>query len=121
MKIQDFYTGHAFDVYEVLGAHPGPEGTRFAVWAPSARAVSVVGDWSDGETPLQRSREISGVWNDVVIDNSELMKSLDSAVLTIDREIRRKLQEFGYIEEDGTLIKDYNINILEMLYEKAGE
>ena len=66
-------------------------------------------------------REISGVWNDVVIDNSELMKSLDSAVLTIDREIRRKLQEFGYIEEDGTLIKDYNINILEMLYEKAGE
>ena len=66
MKIQDFYTGHAFDVYEVLGAHPGPEGTHFAVWAPSARAVSVAGDWPEGETPLQRSREISGVWEGVV-------------------------------------------------------
>ena len=54
MITQDFYTGHAFDAYTVLGAHPGPEGTRFAVWAPSARAVSVVGDWSETETPMQR-------------------------------------------------------------------
>ena len=30
MQARDFYTGHAFDAYTVLGAHPGPEGTRFA-------------------------------------------------------------------------------------------
>ena len=43
MQAMDFYTGHAFDAYTVLGAHPGPEGTRFAVWAPSAQKVEVVG------------------------------------------------------------------------------
>lgn len=61
MNLQDFYTGHAFDAYRVLGAHPGPESTRFAVWAPSARGVSVAGDWSDRETPLHPG-PISGVW-----------------------------------------------------------
>ncbi len=66
MNIQDFYTGHAFDLYEVLGAHPGPAGTRFAVWAPAARAVSVVGDWSETETPLQPSGSISGVWEGTI-------------------------------------------------------
>lgn len=66
-------------------------------------------------------RELSGVWNNVVIDDSELMQSLDQAVLVVDREIKRKLQEFGYIDENGNLIKEYNIKILDMLYSKAGE
>ena len=48
------------------------------------------------------------------------MESLDQAVLVIDREIKRKLQEFGYIDQDGKLIKDYNIEILKMLYTKTG-
>lgn len=65
-------------------------------------------------------RELSGVWNDVVIDSSDMMESLDQAVLVIDREIKRKLQEFGYIDQDGKLIKDYNIEILKMLYTKTG-
>ena len=65
-------------------------------------------------------RELSGVWNDVVIDGSDMMESLDQAVLVIDREIKRKLQEFGYIDQDGKLIKDYNIEILKMLYTKIG-
>ena len=42
--------GKHYDIYEKLGAHPevrdGVEGTRFAVWAPNARAVSVVGDFN---------------------------------------------------------------------------
>ena len=44
-------------LYERLGAHCVDEGgVRFAVWAPNARAVSVVGDWnywSEGADPLQ--------------------------------------------------------------------
>ncbi len=58
--------------YEVLGAHAialgeGPyriEGVRFAVWAPNASRVSVVGsfnDW-DGRRHPMRSRGASGVW-----------------------------------------------------------
>ncbi len=66
-------------------------------------------------------RELSGVWNDVVISNEDMMNSLDQAVLVSDREIERKLKEFGYIDNDGKLIRDYNVKILEMLYSKAGK
>ena len=58
--------------FEVLGAHPmtlGEDkfqvtGVRFAVWAPNARRVSVVGDFNawDGRRHVMRSRGGSGVW-----------------------------------------------------------
>ncbi len=55
-------------IHEFLGArtlaHEGVEGTAFAVWAPGARAVSVVGgfnDWSAHRHPMQLLAE-SGVW-----------------------------------------------------------
>ena len=51
-----FYAGICYDIYEKLGAHPmtvqGVEGVYFAVWAPNAMRVSVVGDFNhwDGRT-----------------------------------------------------------------------
>ena len=54
--------------YRQLGAHvikhEGVTGTRFAVWAPNACGVSVVGDfnhWNNRQHPL-RSRGASGLW-----------------------------------------------------------
>ena len=54
--------------YECLGAHPremlGVSGCSFAVWAPNARQVSVVGsfnDWDGRRNPM-RLREECGVW-----------------------------------------------------------
>ncbi len=47
-----------------LGAHPDADGTRFAVWAPNARAVSVIGDhdgWGSGDHRLEPQGS-SGVW-----------------------------------------------------------
>ena len=37
MDVQRFFTGAEFDAGEYLGAHPYSGGTRFALWAPSAR------------------------------------------------------------------------------------
>jgi 1,4-alpha-glucan branching enzyme len=58
--------------YEKLGAHLAEQasvaGTRFAVWAPNARAVSVIGDfngWKPGQHPLQPVRT-SGIWEGFV-------------------------------------------------------
>ncbi|MCD2341674.1 1,4-alpha-glucan branching protein GlgB [Ideonella azotifigens] len=54
--------------YEALGAHPldvgGVGGVRFAVWAPSARRVSVVGSFNswDGRRHAMRLHPASGVW-----------------------------------------------------------
>ena len=55
-------------LWRVLGAHvrthEGAHGTSFAVWAPSARSVRVVGDFNqwDGRTHPMRSLGSSGVW-----------------------------------------------------------
>lgn len=54
--------------YEKLGAHPremaGVQGTAFAVWAPNARAVAVVGSFNnwDGRAHPMRLRADCGVW-----------------------------------------------------------
>jgi 1,4-alpha-glucan branching enzyme len=58
--------GRNFGLYESLGAHRSPEGdrTRFAVLAPDAERVSVIGDfndWNPAAAPLA-PRESSGVW-----------------------------------------------------------
>ncbi len=55
-------------IWQVLGAHPmaheGVEGTHFAVWAPNAQRVSVVGDFNiwDGRRHPMRRRGATGVW-----------------------------------------------------------
>ncbi|MBI5258429.1 MAG: 1,4-alpha-glucan branching protein GlgB [Burkholderiales bacterium] len=58
--------------FEVLGAHPmtvgegvyAVDGVRFALWAPNARRISVVGDFNawDGRRHPMRSRGGSGIW-----------------------------------------------------------
>jgi 1,4-alpha-glucan branching enzyme len=60
--------GRHEDLDRLLGAHPreldGVQGTAFAVWAPGARSVSVVGDFNgwDGRLYPMRSMGSSGVW-----------------------------------------------------------
>lgn len=63
-----FNEGSHFHLYDKLGAHPlqldGETGTNFAVWAPDAEAVSVVGDfngWDPHRHPLV-PRGVSGIW-----------------------------------------------------------
>ena len=67
-----FNEGTHTRLYEKLGAHPAgaraSEGTRFAVWAPNAARVSVVGDFNDWKRdahPLA-SRGSSGIFEGVV-------------------------------------------------------
>jgi 1,4-alpha-glucan branching enzyme len=66
--------GNHYHLYEKLGAHgserDGTAGTHFAVWAPNAKQVSVIGDfngWRRGQHPLQ-SRRSSGVWEGFIPD-----------------------------------------------------
>lgn len=54
-------------------------------------------------------RELSNAYIDVVINGKTLRTSLDSAVKRIDRETKRKLQEFGYLDNNGNIIKEYKI------------
>ena len=70
-------SGKHFRLYEKLGAHlisvDGVEGVYFAVWAPSAHSVSVIGDfnfWNDKEHQLNVRWDSSGIW-EVFIPNVE--------------------------------------------------
>lgn len=64
-----FKAGKHFRLYEKLGAHlitvDGIDGVYFAVWAPTAHSVSVVGDfnfWKQGEHQLKVRWDSSGIW-----------------------------------------------------------
>jgi 1,4-alpha-glucan branching enzyme len=69
-------------IYEKLGAHPitheGVKGVSFAVWAPAAEQVSVVGDfnaWDGTQHPMRRPPD-SGVWETFIpkLSSGELYK-----------------------------------------------
>jgi len=64
-----FKAGKHYRLYEKFGSHitsvDGVEGTYFAVWAPSAKQVSVIGDfnfWIEGEHQLNVRWDSSGIW-----------------------------------------------------------
>lgn len=64
-----FKAGKHYRLYEKFGSHittlNGVEGTYFAVWAPTANQVSVIGDfnhWKDGEHKLNVRWDSSGIW-----------------------------------------------------------
>jgi len=64
-----FKGGKHYRLYEKLGSHPlelnGVKGTYFSVWAPTAKQVSVVGDfncWNQKEHLLNVRWDASGIW-----------------------------------------------------------
>ncbi|EAQ38898.1 1,4-alpha-glucan branching enzyme [Dokdonia sp. MED134] len=78
-----FKSGKHYKLYEKLGSHicerAGVKGTYFAVWAPSAQQVSVVGNfnhWQDGEHKLNVRWDSSGIWEGFIPDigHGELYK-----------------------------------------------
>ncbi|MBO9670119.1 MAG: 1,4-alpha-glucan branching protein GlgB [Sphingobium sp.] len=69
--------GSHFRLFDKMGAHliehEGAAGVHFAVWAPNARRVSVVGDFNDwdGRRHLMRNRQDIGVWEIFIPDIGE--------------------------------------------------
>ncbi|HEY7846943.1 MAG TPA: 1,4-alpha-glucan branching protein GlgB [Candidatus Limnocylindria bacterium] len=91
-------------LWEVLGAHPrvidGTAGVAFAVWAPNARSVRLVGDFDrwDGRLFPMRSLGASGVWELFVpgIGAGELYKY---EVLGADGKLRVKADPLSFSQQ----------------------
>ena len=69
MSLELFHQGKLYDAYHFFGAHPARRGAGkgylFRVWAPAARAVSVVGDfnaWERDAHPMKLLEDSGGVW-----------------------------------------------------------
>ena len=74
--MDDYYIreGSHLRLFDKMGAHPlhheGADGVHFAVWAPNARRVSVVGDFNawDGRRHSMRLRRDTGIWEIFIPD-----------------------------------------------------
>lgn len=96
--------GTHWDAYRRLGAHPrtvnGVRGVAFAVWAPNAQRVSVVGpfnDW-DGRVHMMRKRIECGIWEIFLpgITNGELYKF---EIRSHDGVIALKADPYAFVSE----------------------
>ena len=99
-----FGEGKHTRIYEKLGAHPttigGSAGVHFAVWAPNAKRVSVVGDFNawDGRRHPMRSLGGSGVW-EIFIPGLYVGEKYKFEILSRYGEVVLKSDPFGFAFE----------------------
>jgi 1,4-alpha-glucan branching enzyme len=104
---QDLYyfaEGRHYHLYEKLGAHirevDGVKGVSFAVWAPNAKRVSVIGNFNfwDGRLYPMRSMGVSGVWELFIpnLDGNELYKF---EIKTPEGHLRTKTDPYAFYME----------------------
>jgi 1,4-alpha-glucan branching enzyme len=87
-------------LYEKLGAHVVDEGVTFAVWAPTARHVGLVGDfngWDPDATPMQNLGE-SGIWT-ALVPGAEAGQRYKYAVTGADGRTVQKADPFAFATE----------------------
>ncbi|MCA1964367.1 MAG: 1,4-alpha-glucan branching protein GlgB [Prosthecobacter sp.] len=105
---QDLYffkEGTHQKLWDCLGAHlktlGGVEGVQFAVWAPNARRVSVVGDFNhwDGRVHPMRNRE--GVW-EIFIPGLQELAHYKFEVLGAEGGLHLKSDPFAFFGQHGT-------------------
>ena len=65
-------------------------------------------------------REMSNIFNNVVVDGENLRSRIDDAVKIVNRETNRKLEEFGYIDSEGNNIKEYIVPSVDTVREILG-
>jgi hypothetical protein len=54
-------------------------------------------------------RGMSDIWNTTVFDGTPVRIAIDRQKQTIDREIRRKMIEFGFLDRNGEVIRPYQV------------
>jgi 1,4-alpha-glucan branching enzyme len=99
-----FSKGVHYRLYEVLGgrvcSHGGALGVKFAVWAPMAKNVSLIGDFNhwDGRANPMRSMGESGVW-EIFIPGLAERERYKFEIYTQDGKCLVKVDPFGYLSE----------------------
>jgi ABC-type glycerol-3-phosphate transport system substrate-binding protein len=59
-----------------------------------------------------QERELSNAWNKIVFDGVNPRVAIDSSIIIINREITRKMEEFGYLQE-GMKVREFRIPTIE--------
>ena len=107
MDIYLFNEGNHLEIYRKLGAHllekDGVRGVHFAVWAPAAQRVSVVGDWNhwDGRIHCLRKMVPSGIW-EIFIPNIHEGAHYKFEIRGPHGELHLKTDPFAFYAQHGT-------------------
>lgn len=85
---------------------------------PTEHKAVILEQWRWLQEPVKlpgsymQERELSNVWNRIVFDGANARVAIDRSVITINREITRKMEEFGYLR-DGQRIREFKIPTIE--------
>jgi 1,4-alpha-glucan branching enzyme len=95
-----FAEGNHHRVYEKMGAHPveidGVEGVYFAVWAPNARNVSILGDFNNWDGRKHQMRQLSGgIW-DLFIPQLSIGEKYKFEIKNQDGHCYNKSDPYGF-------------------------
>lgn len=99
-----FAKGVHYELYKIMGAHQihhqGTVGIKFAVWAPSARRVSLVGDFNhwDGRVNPMRSMGSSGIW-EIFIPNLPIGAHYKYEIKSANGDIHLKADPYAFSSE----------------------
>ncbi len=69
-----------------------------------------------GQYMLERG--LSDIWNTVTFDGTPVRVAIDRQVIVINREIARKMVEFGYLDNEGNVLKEYTIRDVDWIQEQ---
>jgi 1,4-alpha-glucan branching enzyme len=101
VDLAGFSAGHDARAYEKLGAHPVGGGVSFAVWAPNAERVSVIGDWNGwvaDASPLAPIGQ-TGVWHGVVREAALGQRYKYRVVSRFGGHVVDKADPYGFLHE----------------------
>lgn len=85
---------------------------------PDEHKEVILAQWEWLQEPVKlpgsymQERELSNAWNRIVFDGVNPRVAIDSSIIIINREISRKMEEFGYLE-NGIKVKEFKIPTIE--------
>lgn len=122
MDLYLFGRGVHYQLFNILGAkiitHQGVKGVRFAVWAPSAKRVSLIGDFNffDGRVNPMRSMGSSGIW-EIFIPGLKEGEKYKFEIKPEFGHLKIKNDPFGYSSElrplNASIVSDIDSFIFE--------
>lgn len=87
----------------------------------------IIKEWASNVVDVARvpgtyllEREMSNAFNDITVNGSTAQTRIDKAVKTIDREIDRKLEEFGFTDSEGNQLEEYKIPTIDSVKKILG-
>jgi ABC-type glycerol-3-phosphate transport system substrate-binding protein len=85
---------------------------------PDQHKEVILQQWEWMQEPVKlpgsymQERELSNAWNKIVFDGVNPRVAIDNSIIIINREITRKMEEFGYLE-NGVVIREFKIPTIE--------